>query len=208
MKTGVYRIRNIVNEKSYIGSAQISFRKRRNQHFHLLREGIHHCIYLQRAWNKYGEKNFVFEVLEECEVENCLNREQWWLDNTSSKYNIQPQAQSRKGTKLSKSQRIKAIERLEANRWKLDLPEIRKKMSDAHKGVPKTKEHSLKVGAASKKKVLQYNKKGKLVKEWDSIGEAETFYGAVQGTLWKALTGKTKTFRKHIWKYKNKQNVK
>jgi hypothetical protein len=33
---------------------------------------------LQRAWNKYGEQSFTYEILEE--TDDVLNREQYWLD--------------------------------------------------------------------------------------------------------------------------------
>jgi len=33
MKTGVYTITNIINNKIYIGSALVSFNTRKNQHF-------------------------------------------------------------------------------------------------------------------------------------------------------------------------------
>ena len=31
-------------------------------------------------WNKYGESNFTFEVIEECTVEEIDNRETYWID--------------------------------------------------------------------------------------------------------------------------------
>jgi group I intron endonuclease len=201
MKTGVYKILNVLNNDCYIGSAQISFYRRKNQHFHLLRKGKHHSIHLQRAWNKYGEDSFEFKILKECKPENCIKFEQKYINNLKPQYNIQPNARSRFGTTLSPEHKKVVIKILKDNRWRLALPEIRKKMSDYHKGRKKTRKHAMAVGAASKKKVLQYNKKGEFIKEWNSIKEPENFYKAVQGTLWKALTGKTKTFRKFIWKY-------
>jgi len=201
MKTGVYKIINILNNECYIGSAQISFYRRKNQHFHLLRKSCHHSIHLQRAWNKYGEQNFKFEILEECIPEKCIEREQFYFNILKPDYNILPNADSRAGTTLSPATKKKAIKALNDNRWKLELPEIRQKMSDYHKGRKKTKEHAMKVGAASKKKILQYNKKGEFIKEWNSVKDAENFYKAKQGSLSRALTGNIKTFRKFIWKY-------
>lgn len=64
-ESGVYQIRNIINNKRYIGSA-VNFRARWNAHRRCLRKGIRPNTYLQRAWNKYGEENFVFEILEKC----------------------------------------------------------------------------------------------------------------------------------------------
>jgi len=35
---------------------------------------------LQKSWNKYGENNFVFKIIEYCSIENLDNREQYWID--------------------------------------------------------------------------------------------------------------------------------
>jgi len=59
----IYKIRNMVNGKFYVGSAQDT-RSRFRQHRRLLRKGTHHCKHLQNAWNKYGEELFKFEVIE------------------------------------------------------------------------------------------------------------------------------------------------
>lgn len=82
MKTGIYQIKNLVNNKIYIGS--VAFKKgfvgRWSSHCTKLRKNKHHSIHLQHAWNKYGEDAFVFEILEECQPEKCIKREQHYLD--------------------------------------------------------------------------------------------------------------------------------
>ena len=82
MITGVYQIRNLKNGKLYIGSAaQVGgFHGRWKDHRSQLKRNCHHSIKLQRAWNKYGEASFIFEILEECEPELCIEREQYYLD--------------------------------------------------------------------------------------------------------------------------------
>lgn len=77
---GVYRITNIVNGKSYIGSS-IDVANRFSEHKRTLKNESHRNIYLQRAWRKYGEDAFKFEMLEEVlEDEFLLTREQAWID--------------------------------------------------------------------------------------------------------------------------------
>ena len=78
---GVYRIRNKINDKRYIGSAQ-DFDERWDTHRKELRKGNHYNKYLQRAWNRHGEENFVFEVEEEVvgDNKNLLTVEQAYLD--------------------------------------------------------------------------------------------------------------------------------
>lgn len=80
-KKGVYKIRCVVNDRHYIGSTTQSFSKRITHHVSLLRSGKHKNNYLQNTWNKYGEGNFVYEVLEELE-EGILESEQSYLDES------------------------------------------------------------------------------------------------------------------------------
>lgn len=80
MKTScVYAIVNIKTSRRYVGSTG-DFRTRMNGHRSMLRRGIHENSYLQRAWNKYGEAAFVFEVIESCPLELLHIVEQRELD--------------------------------------------------------------------------------------------------------------------------------
>jgi len=77
--SGIYMILNIINGKFYIGSS-VNVDNRILKHKHSLNNGKHHSKYLQAAWNKYGENNFIFQLVEQCKIEDCLKREQIWLD--------------------------------------------------------------------------------------------------------------------------------
>ena len=80
MKNVIYKIRNVVNEHYYIGST-VDSRKRFWSHRKDLRLGQHVCVHLQRAWNKYGEDCFKFEIVEQLDSrEALLPAEQKWLD--------------------------------------------------------------------------------------------------------------------------------
>lgn len=87
MKICIYQIRNILNNKIYIGSTK-NLRKRKIRHLRDLNKSCHHCIYLQRAYNKYGVENFVFEVLEECDNNDLFTKEKEWIDKLKPEYNI------------------------------------------------------------------------------------------------------------------------
>ena len=63
MKGYIYHIINTVNNKRYIGQT-INFQVRKNTHLRNLRDNKHHSLKLQRAWNKYGEENFIIEAKE------------------------------------------------------------------------------------------------------------------------------------------------
>jgi len=89
-KGGIYRIENIINNKFYIGSTAC-FNKRFSSHKYLLKNNKHPNKILQNSWNKYGEHNFKFEILEE--IRNLdgnilLEKEQYYSDNLKPEYNL------------------------------------------------------------------------------------------------------------------------
>ena len=79
-KKGVYKITNNKSNKYYIGSTTQSFKSRCSQHLYELNSNIHCNTHLQRSFNKYGSKTFSFEILEICEKEQCVIKEQYWMD--------------------------------------------------------------------------------------------------------------------------------
>lgn len=90
-KCGIYCIRNIINDKRYVGKSKnitVRFRNHRSD----LNRNKHHSIHLNRSWFKYGLQNFVFEIIEECEIEKLKEREIFWVklyksDNPRYGYN-------------------------------------------------------------------------------------------------------------------------
>ena len=79
MKSGIYRIVCVENGRFYIGSSR-NIQKRWTRHLNDLRNRRHGNDHLQRSFDKYGENRFVFEVIEECDVDNLFLREQFYLD--------------------------------------------------------------------------------------------------------------------------------
>jgi group I intron endonuclease len=80
MKSGIYSIINLTNNKRYVGSS-INTHKRLVQHFWLLRNNIHDNIFLQNSYNKYGKDSFIYEVLEECCEELLPERENYYIEH-------------------------------------------------------------------------------------------------------------------------------
>ena len=60
----------------------------------MLRAGKHKNIYLQHAFNKYGETSFCVSIIENTEKQITLEREQYWIDREEKEnlYNINPLA--------------------------------------------------------------------------------------------------------------------
>lgn len=86
MKSGIYKIINILNNKFYIGSS-VDLKKRFREHIRRLKRNTHHCVYLQNSFNKYGENNFKFEIIEYCDILELKIKEQYYLDNLFPHYN-------------------------------------------------------------------------------------------------------------------------
>ena len=82
MKTsGIYKITNITNGKYYIGSSkclQGLGKGRWQRHRSLLNNNKHFNQHLQNSWNKYGESNFQFSIIEE--TSDLIGREQYHLN--------------------------------------------------------------------------------------------------------------------------------
>lgn len=94
--SGIYSITNKINGKIYIGSSKNIY-CRKTQHYSELRGRYHENIFLQRSWNKYGEENFVFNLIEEVsDVTKLYEREQYYIDKYFDKeekcYNLNPVA--------------------------------------------------------------------------------------------------------------------
>lgn len=80
---GIYCIENLVNGKKYIGQS-VNIERRKNRHFRELNSSKSPNKILQRAWNKYGEENFNFYVIEICEKENINDREIFYIKEMKS----------------------------------------------------------------------------------------------------------------------------
>ncbi len=149
VKSGIYKIENVINGKIYIGSAT-SLMKRLGQHKNQLRQQKHPNIKLQRSWNKYGEAAFVFAPVEMVVDKSLLiAREQHWLDSEQPYYNIAKVAGSNLGVVASEASRKKASTALKG---RPKTPEARANMRIAAQN--RTPEHRAKISASLLGKVV------------------------------------------------------
>jgi len=81
---GIYEIINSITGHKYIGSSQ-NIELRKKEHYNDLSKNKHHCIALQRAWNKYSGFNFNFNILEKCQIEKLIEKEQYYFDLNNKK---------------------------------------------------------------------------------------------------------------------------
>ena len=182
--SGIYLIINLQNNKFYVGSA-VNARKRKNKHLQQLRKGNHDNSYLQNSYNKYGENNFLFILIEDVPNLNDLtSREQYWIDsldacNKEIAYNILPKANSTLGYKHG----AKSTEKHRQAGLNLS-PESRQKISES-----------------KFKPIVQLSLDGEFVKRWNSIKEVCDTLGFQQSSISTCCANKNnvKQHKGFIW---------
>lgn len=109
--SGVYQIYNPINNKRYIGSS-INVERRLKEHLRNLKKNTHCNVHLQSAYNKYKDV-LQFQFLEECEPDECLIFEQYYLDYYKSynrEFGYNCMSEEKKKETIDKI-RVKTIER-------------------------------------------------------------------------------------------------
>ena len=108
MKSVIYKIEITGSDRFYIGSS-VDFRIRKLHHLNQLKRRAHRNTHLQRIFDKYGEESFSFAILEECEPEELIIREQHWIDRYpfDKLINICPTAGSTLGSRHTEEVRRK-----------------------------------------------------------------------------------------------------
>lgn len=203
MTTGIYKIQNLVDSKVYIG-ASIHIEERFNQHLNELRKGIHANSYLQRAFNKYGESNFEFSIVEECEREDLQSAEIRILHGyggykSETTYNLREAGRVCSGEdnpnfgkhwsedwRKQQSDRMKIRFSDPANHpmyGKHHSPETIEKISQSHTGVPQSQESNLKRSAT--------------LKSQNRTGPNNPMYGKHHSEETKAKLRQSSQMRKH-----------
>jgi group I intron endonuclease len=156
--SGIYAIKCIPSGTVYVGSSRVC-RNRIRRHIHDLNSGIHHSIYLQRAWNKYGEDAFNAMLIETCAEKNLLRNEQRYLNiekNKKKSFNICFVAGNCAGVKQSDETKEKRAKKLRGSKR---TPEQCRRISEARKINGISKEHQELLNKISSKRRFLLTKK-------------------------------------------------
>src|ERR1035437_910036 len=154
--SGIYVIKNILNNKVIVGQTILPFRQRWKVHIRSLRNNNHENSHLQNAFGKYGERAFVFQILEE--TANDLNeKEIAWIEKLNSKnrdigYNIRDGGSH--GKMSMESRRKLSL----SNKGRKHTEKTKLKISKSHMGIQTCLGHKL--TSAHKKKISE-SRRGK-----------------------------------------------
>lgn len=169
--SGVYKITNKVNNKSYIGSS-INIKMRWQKHIYDLKKDLHPNKHLLESYKKYGEHNFEFSILEIVEdTDQLIDREQYYLDfykSYENGYNIRKFAENNFGYKHSK----KTIEKCRiASTGKQHTEETKKRISLSNIGKIVSEETKKKMSLAKKGKSSHWKGKKRSEKQKKIISD-------------------------------------
>ena len=164
----IYTLKNFVNGKIYVGQTNKP-KKRLWEHFNAAKEGQKSLLYY--AIRKYGEENFVFKVIEDCEDEITNQKEEFWITHFDSfengynsttggdHYKLSDEAKKKigdhfRGKHLSEEHKQKLRETNKGKKPPPHTEETLRKMSASMKGkntAPKSEEHRRKLSEARRK---------------------------------------------------------
>ena len=201
VSAGVYMIRNVLNGKSYIGSSN-SIKRRLTTHISHLKCNRHANRHLQSAYNKYGQKSFVFCILEQCEpiLETILMLEQKYLD-LKPEYNNVAKAGSNEGFKKTKQQSIKTAVGLYGKPKPYGSQYRYKEYNNAIKNVNYRNPNRM-------TPVLQFDLNHNFIAEYDSIAEAARSIKKCYSCIKDACKKRQLSAYGFLWEYKKDEDKK
>ena len=167
-RIGIYGIRNLLNGKVYIGKTGMNFGDRWDSHRSLLNNGKHDNSHLQKAWDKYGQDNFEFIIIEDCGIDELSDREKYYIklykdmglaynihDGGDEGYNLGKHLSEETKRKIGEKNRINGLGRKASD-------ETKEKMAKSHTGMkyaPMSEEGKKNIQQAQQKYFEQNPKK-------------------------------------------------
>lgn len=175
MSIGIYKITS-PSGKIYIGQS-INIERRWIKSYKNLQ-----CKSQTRLYNslkKYGPENHIFEIIEECSINELIDQETKW----KLYYNV--------------LEVPSLCCRIDGKGGYVDQ-KTKDKISEGLKGIKRSQETKDKIynNISTKKHLYQYNLDGNLVKIWDSINQVNKIF---KGNIKNNILGKTKQAGGFIW---------
>lgn len=219
MSIGIYKIENLINHKIYIGQS-IEIEKRWLKHLSAKDDFIIH-----KALRKYGKDAFSFQILEECDIMELDEKENYWINFYNSiipnGYNMIPGGSN--GAGFAKGKKILQYtlngefvkEYSSANQASLETGIDHTSICACCRGESQRSGNFQWKYYGSNKEIKPLNIRGDfsvlqidkdtdtIINEFKSLAEASKQTGIAKSTLCKVCNGKGKTAGGFKWKYKN-----
>jgi group I intron endonuclease len=212
----VYIIRTTVDERIYVGSA-INYYRRKSIHISDLKRHKHHNFLLQKLYDQFGGTILIFEILEKCERDDLIKREQFYInifDNTLLNIcRIAGSCLGRSitwGDKISKSKlghetSIDTRNKIGlGNKDKIVLQSIHDQISKSligKKKPPRTKVHSNKISLSNSYPVIQLTMDNRYIKSWNNMKQASEYLHVPIDSLYKGIEKGRKSALGYKWKF-------
>jgi group I intron endonuclease len=176
---GIYCIENIVTLMGYIGKS-VNINNRFSCHRSKLRRGIHGNSYLQNAWNKYGEENFKFYILEEASFDEIIKLEIKYIklyesNNRRFGYNLTEGGEGTKGRKHTEEEKRKVSEFMRQR-------PVTERMRENMRGKVLSEEHKIKMAEGRENYIMPTElsekfRENKVFKKRRDINPSSRFLG-------------------------------
>lgn len=220
--TGVYKIYFDMSDKVYVGSTygKRGFYGRWLTHISQLVNNKSKLFRLQSAFNKYTGSGMKFEILELCDKEQCLIREQYYIDLFNSYdngYNSRKYASNNGGIKMSENAK-KSI----SDKWKKLRDLKSEQVQNLYKNGKTTREicayMNISRGYLSriikenkiemrndrgnkKRRVYQYGNGNEIINQWESLNECSRSLGFNTRGIYCVLSGQCIHYKGYFFSY-------
>ena len=173
MTCGIYMIQNKVNNKIYIGQAG-DIKERWGNHKSTLRRNRHKNRHLQSSWNKYGESNFEFTILLECEESDLNMYEEYYIFELMA-YDPRVGYNKTYGGEGGRPTEETIEKQRESSKRTWEDPKYREIQDKAHNTWSKT--------------YVQTTLDNRLIKIWKSSNDLITKLNLIPSNFWHTLSG-------------------
>lgn len=179
--TGIYKITNTINNKSYIGSS-IDVYQRGCSYRHLIKRKKLHNKHLQASVEKYGYDNFTFELLEKCKegisIFDLHQLEQFYINKLNPEYNKRTIVDTNHLLSHSKETKDK----------------ISKSLKDSFKNrskvINRIQQHNIKVSL--------FDLNGNHIQDFPGLAHCAEFIGVKYQSITFAINSKRRRIKKYI----------
>lgn len=192
---GIYKITNLINGHAYIGQSKDIERRWQDHQFYSNDNTAIHT-----AFKKYGIKNFSFEIIEECSLEELDKKEIYWIKFFNTYYDGYNETLGGQGGYLINREEVIS----DYNKTK-SIYKTASNLSIHRQTVSKILENSgIKKQDVSIKSIVMINPETlQIEKEFPTIVDASNYIKLSDSAIRKALKDTSRTSGGYYWDYKD-----